>query len=186
MVTAAQITAADLEAMPDGEQFELVKGALREMSPPGGHHGWLQIELGTALNLFVKHHGLGRVYGEAGFVIARDPDTVLAPDLAFVRASRVLPKDEQTGFLHQLPDLAIEIVSPGDRAGHVLEKVMTCLEAGVRLVWTVDPQRQRVMTWDTSHPVRELGVGGTLDGGDVLPGFQLSLADIFGPDPGAE
>jgi Uma2 family endonuclease len=184
MVTAAQITATDLEAMPDGERFELINGALREMSPPGGRHGKVLARLTRSLSSFVEDQRLGEVYVDAGFVIARGPDTVFAPDLAFVRADRVLSEDEQAGFLHQFPDLAIEIVSPGDPAGQVLEKVMTYLNAGVPVVWTIDPKRQRIMLWDTSHLVREFRPGQSLDGGDLLPGFSLPLADIFGTAPG--
>jgi Uma2 family endonuclease len=181
MVTAALITATELEAMPDGERFELFKGALRDMSPPGGRHGKVLARLTRSLSSFVEDKRLGEVYVDSGFVIAREPDTVFAPDLAFVRADRVLPEDAQAGFLHQIPDLAVEIVSPGDRAGQVLEKVMIYLNAGLPVVWTIDPKRQRVMVWDASNLVREFGPGQVLDGGEVLPGFQLPIVDIFGP-----
>ena len=179
MVTATLITAAELERMPDGEHFELVNGVLREMAPPGGEHGYLQIELGAELRQFVKQHGLGRVYGEVGFVIMQNPDTVLAPDVAFVRAGRVLPKVRQSTLLRQIPDLAVEIVSPSDRVRQVIDKVNTYLHAGVPMIWTVEPKRRRVLVWDEHDLIQVFGPGQTLDGGDLLPGFQLQIDDLF-------
>lgn len=179
MATTVLLTAEEFERVPSTRHAELIRGELYEMPPPGGRHGWLQVELGASLHLFVKAHRLGRVYVDAGFVIARDPDTVLGPDVAFVRTERVLPEDDQIGHLRQTPDLVIEIVSPSDEPGDVQDNASLYLRAGVPLVWIVDPQRRRVVVWKGDRSVRELGPSDTLDGGEVLPGFLLPLTEIF-------
>ena len=180
MVTATLMTAAEFEQMPDGERFELVNGALQEMAPTGGRHGRLAGRLTKSIMDYLEVNQVGELYIESGFIIAKQPDTVLAPDIAVVRLDRLLTEDQQIGFLDQVPDLAVEIVSPGDRIGKILGKAAIYLEAGTPVVWAVDPQKQRVMIWSDIQPVQVLGPNDTLDGGDLLPGFQLPLADLFG------
>jgi Uma2 family endonuclease len=156
------------------------------MAPPGGRHAKIQSRLARTLLNFIDPDGsdptgVGEIYTEGRFLIAENPDTVLVPDIAFVRSERLVPEVEEIGLLRQVPDLAIEIVSPSDRPGRVLEKAMIYLDAGVPLVWTIDPKQQRVMVWDADRLVRTYGIGDTMDGGDVLPGFQLPVtAQLFG------
>ena len=149
------------------------------MSPAGSEHGALTIEIGRILGNFVKPRGLGAVLGaDPGFVIAQNPDTVRAPDVAFLRAERVgerLPK----GFFPGAPDLAVEVLSPGDRATGVLEKVQDWLAAGCLAVSVVDPKKQTVTVYDNRHTVVRLRPTDTLSGGELLPGFNVPVADFF-------
>ena len=121
MVTAQQITTADqlLEA-PGLGRCELLRGELVMMPPAGFEHGRIEMAISAPLACFVKEHSLGVVTGaETGFLIGRDPDTVRAPDVAFVRAKRV-PATPTTGFFEGAPDLAVEVLSPNDRASELL------------------------------------------------------------------
>lgn len=148
------------------------------MSPAGSEHGMIVITIGAILRDFVKASGLGVVMGgDPGFHIAHDPDTVRAPDVAFLRASRVgggLPKT----FFSGPPDLAVEVLSPDDRPGEVSAKTQDWLDAGVVAVWVVDPRTQTVTVHDRRHVVR-LDANDVLTGGDLLPGFSTPVADFF-------
>jgi len=179
MATTSQITtAAQLLETPGLGRCELVRGELVMMSPAGSQHGYVVANITGPLVTFVKQHRLGRVFGaETGFHIARDPDTVRAPDVAFVgtdRCSRGLPK----GFFQGAPDLAVEVLSPDDRASEVLAKVQDWLEAGCLAVWVVDPQTRKVSVYGGGQ-VATLKEAETLTGGDLLPGFALPVAEIF-------
>jgi len=166
--------------MPDnGMRRELVRGEVREMAPAGGEHGSTSMDVGIRLGIFVIENRLGRVFAaETGFIIERDPDTVLAPDCAFVRADRV-PRPMPRGYLPLAPDLAVETLSPDDRPGEVRDKIDRWLAAGVRQVWVIDPRRRTVSVHRPESPPRVLEEGGSLDGGDILPGFRAKVADLF-------
>lgn len=180
MATTKQpATIHDLEMLPDSEcRYDLIRGELFEMAPAGGAHGEIAAEIIGRLWSHVTTNDLGRVYtSETGFVLARDPDVVLGPDAAFIQQSRV--PDRQRGFYEIAPDLAVEVVSPNDTASYVQSKVKEYLAAGVRMVWIVDPERQSVTIYEEAGLVRFLGSDEVLDGGDVLPGFSVPVADIF-------
>jgi len=184
MTTTPQqiVTAEQLLQTPGLGRCELVRGELIMMTPAGFDHGSIVVNVTAPLAVFVREHALGRVTGaETGFQIGRDPDTVRAPDVAFVRADRV-PSGPHPGFFQGPPDLAVEVLSPGDRAGEVLDKVQQWLAAGCRAVWLIDPQRRTVAVYDAGqHQVLRSDTD-ELTGGDLLPGFRLPLADIFSCD----
>ena len=162
-----------------GKRTELVRGVLVVREPPGWLHGRVAMELARQIANHVAAHRLGAVLtAETGFTLARRPDTVRAPDVAFVRGERV-PDPEPRGFAELAPDLAVEVLSPGDRPGEVLAKVADWLTAGTRLVWVVDPERRlaRVYRHDGSESI--VGADEALDGEDVLPGFVCPLASIL-------
>ena len=149
------------------------------MSPAGSEHGGVIGDLSAMVWNFARSHRLGRVFGaETGFIIARNPDTVRAPDVAFVRAERI-PGKLPRGFFSGAPDLAVEVVSPGDRASEVLAKTQDWLEAGCRMVWVVDPETQSVTVYRSRRDIVVLAAGDVLFGDDVLPGFTLPVAEIF-------
>jgi Uma2 family endonuclease len=175
-------TAEELFELPDdGRRHELVEGDLVPVTPAGFEHGDLAGEVFFHVKAFVREHRLGVVLAaETGFVLQRDPDTVRAPDVAFVRADRVPPKDQRRRFAELAPDLVAEVVSPTDRAGEVNGKVAQWLDAGVRLVWVVDPENRVVVAHEPGGLAHLLREDGLLDGGDVLPGFRLPLAELFG------
>ncbi len=112
-------------------------------------------------------------------MLARDPDTVLAPDVAFVRRERIPASGAPATFWNGAPDLAVEVVSPGDTRPQVASKVDTWLAAGARVVWVADPQDESVTVHQRDRAPRRLTAGDTLDGAPLLPGFRLCVADVF-------
>jgi Uma2 family endonuclease len=176
--TEPLITAEYLSRNPGLGRCELVRGELIMMSPGGAEHGLIIANIHGPLWSYASRTGLGHTFGaETGFQIARDPDTVRAPDVAFVTRDRITapwPK----GFFAGPPDLAVEVMSPDDRPDEVLAKVQGWLRAGCRVVWLVDPRRQTVHVYQAGEP-QVLGLGDTLGGGPLLPGFSLAVADIF-------
>ena len=182
----APMTASELLLPRDGQRYELVEGRLIRMPPVGPWHGGYSSRIDRVIGRYVDDHQLGMVLvGEPGFIISQpgQPDTVLAPAIAFVRKDRIPAEDspEGSGFWRMAPDLAVEVVSPSQFHPEMAEKAHTWLNAGVRLVWMVWPGARQVDVWVQGHdePVASLGVGDVLDGRDVLPGFSYPLASLF-------
>ena len=180
--TLQRSTANELFEMPDdGFRYELVKGELRKMSPSGGEHGAVVAKATLIIYRHVDSNDLGVCFGaETGFKIASDPDTVRAPDLAFVRRERIPEEGIPKNFWPLAPDLVVEVVSPGDTYSEVDEKVDDWLAAGVRAVWVLNPRRRcvtahRSMSSDVAH----LSGDDELDGGDVVPGFRCKVSELF-------
>jgi Uma2 family endonuclease len=174
------MTAEELFELPDdGMRHELVEGELRTMTRAGFEHGRAAARILARLLEHVEERDLGAVLAaETGFVVHRDPDTVRAPDVAFVATER-LPPAATGGFAELAPDLVVEVVSPSDRASEVASKAAMWLDAGVRLVWVVDPQARQATVHHPGGRDRVLRNDGVLDGEDVLPGFRLPLMSIF-------
>lgn len=177
---AALMTADELLGVriPD-KRVELVKGVLVVREPAGLRHGRVAMDLGRRLADHVDALGLGRVYAaETGFTLARQPDTVRAPDIAFVRRER-LPDPEPSGFPDLAPDLVVEVLSPGDRPGEVLAKIADWLSAGTRLVWIIDPERRLARIYRHDGTEQFVTADQTLDGEDVVPGFACPLSAVL-------
>ncbi len=181
MTTSTTITAEELLHMPDnGMRRELVRGEVREMAPAGKQHGNLAMKAGWRLGQHVETNGLGEAYAaKTGFILARNPDTLRAPDVSFVRQEVVASIGPITGFLPCAPDLAIEVISPGDSYTEVQEKVMEWLDAGCRMVVTIDPRRSIVTVYRSRHDIEILTEEDTLSGGEVVAGWQLPLSELF-------
>lgn len=164
------------------KRTELVEGRLMVREPVGLEHSWLAAELTAALRAHANPPGeppLGMVLvGDPGFWIERSPDTVRAPDVAFVRRDR-WPTSDTHRFGAFAPDLVIEIRSPSDRTGEVMFKVGQWLKAGVGVVWVVDPQRRSAQHFDTDDTIRMLGEHDTLDAAPVLPGLHIPLDALW-------
>ncbi len=178
---AVRTTAEDLTSMPeDGRRRELVNGKIIEMAPAGFEHGDVAAGIGAELRTHVHGNGLGRVLAaETGFLLSRSPDTVRAADAAFVAADRLPPPDRRAGFLEMAPDLAVEVVSPSDRAGAVLAKATAWLDAGSRAVWVVYPAARTVAVHSPGGHVQLLAGTDVVSGGDVVPGFEITVAALF-------
>ncbi len=173
------VTAAELLQTPGLGRCELVRGELIQTTPAGFEHGRIAVNIGWALKEFVRQRPLGVVTGaETGFHIGHDPDTVRAPDAAFIRAERIPPTPVR-GFFPAAPDLAVEVLSPGDRASEVLAKVQDWLGAGCHVVWVVDPETTTVTVYRGRDQIAIRGSSDTLTGDDVLPSFTVLVKEIF-------
>lgn len=180
-ITTQLITAEDLLTMPDGgARYELVEGELRKLPPAGNIHGNRTMRLGWRLAQYVEMNELGVVFAaETGFKLRSNPDTVRAPDISFINKKRVEEAGEFEGFWPGAPDLAVEVVSPGDTYTEVGEKVEEYLRAGVQAVWVVDPRRRTITVYLSLSDITILGEPDTLSGGNLIPGFRCKVAEIF-------
>lgn len=184
------LTAEDLWAMPEvpGKRFELVDGELVEVPAAGVLHNLIAALLYELIRNFVRERKLGLVFTDGlGYIIGRRPDRTRIPDASFVSRSRIPAGDLPRGFWELAPDLAAEIVSPNDTARELhakaclraQRKVLAYLEAGARLVWVVWPDERAVTAYAAGGGYREYGPDDELDGGEVLPGFQVRVAALF-------
>ena len=166
-----------------GRRYELVKGELYDMSPEGARHGGVAMEAATLLGAHVNANQLGRVFAaETGFIVRRDPDTIRAPDVAFVAKDRLPPPPRgglPVGFMDLAPDLAVEVLSPTDRPPEVRDKVEEWLRAGTRLVWLIDPAAHTVTVYRAPDDPQLLSEDATLDGVQVVPGFACRVRELF-------
>lgn len=181
MPNSRLVTAEELERFPDDDhRYELVEGRVIRMSPVGLVHGRLVMRLGSPLTRYVDSHGLGLVCTEVGFHLSSRPDTVRAPDLAFIRRERLPKTGLPRGFWQGPPDLAVEVLSQEDRPCDVGAKVTEYLTHGVPLVVVVDPDERTITTWRAAAAPVTIGSGDTLDLSDAIPGFRCDVGDIFG------
>jgi Uma2 family endonuclease len=150
------------------------------MSPGGGEHGSVASRFHLSLGPHVIAHRLGETFiAETGFLLATDPDTVRAPDVAFVRRERVEAAGRVRGYWPGAPDLALEVISPNDLYTEVDEKVAEWLEHGTRLVLVANPRRRTVAEHRPGQPVRVLGAGDALVCEDIVPGWRLPVRELF-------
>lgn len=178
--TVKLLTAEDLEKISPEILCELVDGVLIELLPNNEAHAFTEGNLTVLLGSYVRQNRLGRVLtGDAGFILRRNPDTVRGPDIAFIGAEPASPAVRQRGFLEVMPDLAIEIVSPGNTPAEIQARVHDYFEAGVRLVWVVYPERRAVQVIRSLQERVELTEEDTLTGEDVIPGFSCRVSEIF-------
>jgi len=175
---ARRATEDDLRATPrDGHKYELVDGQI-VMSPAGARHGVISVRLSARLLSFVDQNDLGYVLeSSTGFRLPGG--NVRSPDVSFVAKGRFGEGRAPEGFAEIAPDLAVEVLSRDDRPRAILDKVGEYLQAGVRLVWVIDPKADCAAVYRSLTDVRELKGADTLDGEGVLPGFRCSLADIL-------
>lgn len=188
MVARNDMTAEELLGYEvPGKRVELRRGQLLIREPSSFHHGELTLRIGVALtnHLMTEREGWaitrGRVAtADPGFTIARSPDTVRAPDVAYLSRER-FPERLPVGFPELAPDLAIEIRSPNDRPGELLAKVADWISAGAQLVWVLDAAREAVTVYRADGTVTVLRGADVIDGEMVLPGFLLALTVLFAP-----
>ena len=177
--TTTRWTVDELERSSLAGHYELIDGELVEMSPSGRRASRVGVAFARILGNHVVPRGLGEVFGaDGGFVLFPGRELLRVPDASFVRADRLVGQTDD-GFLRLAPDLTVEVVSPTDRPGEVAAKVAEYLAAGVRLVWVAEPPTRTVTVHALGLAPRTLGEADELDGGDVLPGFRVNVADLF-------
>ncbi len=179
-VVRQQVTADELLHVPDdGCRYELVQGELRRMTPAGNVHGRVAMSFAWRLAKHVQENRLGTVYAaETGFKLANDPDTVRA-GLAFVSRHRLEAVGEVEGFWPGAPDLAVEVISPGDSYADVEEKVFDWLAAGTKMVVVVNPRQRSATVYKSQTDITALTEADVLEGDHVVPDFELAVREIF-------
>ena len=178
MATTRTLTAEDLWMMAEDSRGELVDGEMLAVNPVTHRHGVVVMRLGSRLTAWAEEHRFGDTGTEVGFILRRDPDTVLAPDVSLVAASDASDVPA-CGFAEAVPLLAAEVLSPDDSPRETERKVGIYLGAGVALVWVVDPGRRTVAVHQPGREPEVLRGDDVLDGGEVLPGFAVALAYLF-------
>jgi len=175
------LTADDLLNLPDdGYRYELLDGELIRMAPTGGEHNDVGGNIYWALSGFVRSRGLGRVLvGDTGVILRRHPDRVRAPDVCFIARERLPDGRVPEGYLEIVPDLIVEVISPGDRPAEVAAKIAEWLAAGARLVWAVYPRTKEVIAHRGPGDRRVYRAGDILDAEPVLPDFTYPVAALF-------
>jgi len=175
------LTADDLFHLPSDQRCELIDGVLVDLSPPGPEHAGIAGRFTTLLGSHVLAEGLGEILVEPGIIVRREPDTVRAPDVAFVRADRIPDGGLPATFWDVVPDLVLEVVSPNDTQAEIQAKVREWVEAGVRLVLVAYPREHSVHAIRSLIDRQVLTGEDTLDARDIVPGFEFSVGFIFGP-----
>jgi Uma2 family endonuclease len=183
IISRSLVTAEQLFKQPaDGYRYELLCGELRMMSPAGGRHGRIANRIAFLLGKHVEPKKLGVVFAaETGFLIARSPDTVLAPDVAYVERARYASLRDDVSYIPMAPDLAVEVLSPSDTFSRVQAKAFTWLEAGTRLVLVVDPEMETVHAIRTPQRIEIFRDAESVDCSDAVADWQLTPAEIFKP-----
>jgi Uma2 family endonuclease len=175
------LTAEEFAALPhEGLRLELIEGELHAMAPSYADHGAVVGALHVELGVYIRRNHLGTIYGaETGFLVARNPDTVRAPDIAFIQTSRATSAAIAPNWNPIIPDLVVEVISSSDRDKDIAAKTRMWLDAGVRLVWVVYPARREIVAHRADGETT-LTQTDTLNGEDVVPGFTLPVAEVFG------
>lgn len=168
------------DELPSGPvKYELDNGRLVMMAPPGGDHGRMQIRIGAILWNFVQKHRLGEVFGEVGVILRRDPDRVVGPDAAFV-GKRLLPaRMSSEGYLETIPELVVEVRSKNDSIPEIRAKAKEYFEAGVQILWVVDPISKSVSIYRRGRKLKKLRPGNMLIAEGILPGFKARVSELF-------
>jgi Uma2 family endonuclease len=173
------VTGEELYRRPDLGPCELIDGRIVPLAPTGPEHGETELDLGFELKAWVRSSGRGRAFsGDVGIYIRRNPDTVRAPDLMYTSHERYARR-EKAAYLTVVPELVVEVLSPEDCPGAVKAKLADYFSVGVDRVWVVDPEAQRILVYRALNDVQEFGAGDILKDDDLLPGFRLSLAELF-------
>ena len=176
------LTADEFMRLGDEMHGELIRGVLCEMPKPGMRHGQLAMRLGAQLFSHVEERQLGTVVGEIGVLLERGPDTVRAPDAAFISHDRLPRGSVPDRYAETVPELVAEVVSPSDRRADAHDKARMWISFGALLVWVVFPKTRTVEVHRAgSDEVRTLTLDDSLDGAPVLPGFTYPLERVFAP-----
>lgn len=178
-ITVEPLTLEEFERLPGEEDYrlELVRGRLVREPGPSFRHGRIVVRLCRALDERAEANGWGAVVADVWFLLEKDPPTVRLPDVAFL--AEVPPEEDADSLSLLAPDLAVEVLSPSNRASEIQGKVLDYLSAGTRLVWVVDPHTRSVTAYRSGRDACVLTVGDVLDGEEVLPGLELAVGALF-------
>lgn len=184
--STALMTAEELMQLPDdGFRYELINGELEKLPSPGPPHGRIAFRLALYLGQFFVEHGLGEGFAnDTGFKLTSNPDTVLAPDFAFVTNEKYRAGSKTEGYWPGPPDLAVEVLSPSDRPGKVKQKISRWLSFGMKQLWIVDPKHSTITIYRSESDITTFSGSDHLEAQDLFPGFRISLDKIFGSTPG--
>lgn len=178
MATTKLWTIADVAKLPDDAfRYTLLRGVLYRAPPPQARHGRIISTITRHVGNVVDERHLGVIYDQSGFTFTLDPDTLLGPDLSFVRKDRV--PDDEDAYPIMAPDLVVEVVSPSQSEPSIVEKTAIYLEAGVRLVWIFEPDQRAVLVHRANGTRSVLTERDESDGEDVLPGFRMPVGWFF-------
>ena len=168
--------------MPETDcRYELAKGELIRLPFGTAQHGLVTINLAVPLYVHIEANNLGVTYAAGtGFKIESDPDTVLAPDISFVRIERRLVVPCPDNYRDGAPDLAVEVLEDSESVVGLEERVEAWLEAGARMVWLASPKMRTVTVYESMTDVVTLTDNDQLEGGEVVVGFSIAVAKIFG------
>jgi Uma2 family endonuclease len=174
------LTLEEYESLPNDHLYidEVSRGMLVREPRPGHQHGHIVAELTFLLRSWLEHNAAGQVITEGGFLLRRTPLTLRGPDVAFIRAERV-PAQTNPSFFDGAPDLAIEVVSPSNRAGELLQKIGEFMAAGTATVWVVYPETCTVVEHTSDGVPRIFSGEDVLSAPELLPRFELRVARIF-------
>jgi Uma2 family endonuclease len=175
---ARPLSLAEFEQLPEDEEgTELSRGWLVREPPPGGEHGVVCGEVYYLLRTFVSERNLGRVLIETGFRLSENPPTVRGPDIAFI-AEAHMPAEVPIGYWTVSPDLAVDVVSPGNTPKDIGLKVLDYLDAGTSEIWVVQPRSRTVVVHRANGDARIVRTNESLSS-ELLPGLELPLSEIF-------
>jgi Uma2 family endonuclease len=179
---AVATTAEELLELPTGEgkRYELIDGELHVMCAAGAEHGRVTATTALLLGMHLRTTGTGVAFGaETGFVLASDPDTVRAPDAAYVSHAHAEAVGRTPKFWPRAPDFAVEVVSPEDSRRYVRSKALNWLNAGVSAVLVLDPPSRSATVYRAADDVRAYTNGDDIDLSDAVPGWVVAVADFF-------
>jgi Uma2 family endonuclease len=180
MVSTKVVTADELSAMGSDAPYDLIEGELHEVSPSWVKASIISQAISGWMTPFVREHSLGFITGEqGGYLLSQDPDTVVAPDLAFVQTHRIPIGYDFESFFPGPPDLAVEVVSPSDSQAEVFRKLARYAAANCPVVWIIYPAQRAVTVHELGEPPKTFQEGEVLTGGEILPGFELAVSEIF-------
>lgn len=184
MATTRQITIADVERNPPEGNWELIRGEVVAVNPTSYRSARVTARILRLLDTYTESHQLGDVVGpDAGFVIFPDENTLVAPDVGFVASHRVPPAADQEHFARLAPDLVVEVMSPSDRMTDALRKISLYLEAGVPLVWLVEPGPRTISIFEQGRSPRRLAGDDVIAAEAILPGFKMTVDALIGSPP---
>lgn len=179
LVTADELLDISVRLSVKGQRCELVRGELLKMAPAGARHGRIANTIAFIITDYVRQRDLGAVFAaETGFIIQRHPDTVRAPDVAFVSKER-LQGEVPPGYMGIVPDFVVEVVSPNDSASAVQAKVEDWMRAGTRLVWVVYPETRSVAVYRSLQDAQVLSSAETLGAAPIFDDFSVPVGDLF-------